>query len=299
MNVAQADFARHASGTSVSRRLSRALVYAVLCLAACFFLLPIFVMLITSVKDMTEIRDGSILTLPRHLTLEPWSTAWDSACVGISCVGLRGFYVRTFLMVTPAVLISTLIGAINGLALTKFTFPYSRLVFGLIMFGCFTPYQGIIVPLAHVLGLVGLAGSLGGLSLVHAIYGLPFTTMFFRNFYVTVPQDLVRAARVDGAGFFRIFWSIMLPVSVPIFVVSVIWQFTGIWNDYLFGVAFTTGENTPIMVALTNVVSTSHGERPWNVDMAAAVLTALPTLLIYLFAGKYFVRGLMAGSVKG
>ena len=147
--------------------------------------------------------------------------------------------------------------------------------------------------------MLGLGGTLKGLVLAHTVYGLPFTTMFFRNFYVTVPQDLVKAGRVDGAGFFRIFWSIMLPISLPIFVVSIIWQFTGLWNDYLFGVSFTTGENTPIMVALNNMVSTSFGDKPWNVDMAAAVLTALPTLLVYVLAASYFVRRLMAGSVKG
>ena len=299
MNAARAELDPVGSAGSLSHALARTAIYATLGLAALFFLLPLFVMVITSLKPLEEIRSGSILALPRALTFEPWSTAWDSACVGVNCIGLKGFYLRTFLMVVPAVLLSTFIGALNGFALTKFSFPYSRLVFGLIMFGCFTPYQGVLVPLARVLGMLGLAGTLKGLVLAHTVYGLPFTTMFFRNFYVTVPQDLVRAGRVDGAGFFRIFWSIMLPISLPIFVVSIIWQFTGLWNDYLFGVSFTTGENTPIMVALNNMVSTSQGEKPWNVDMAAAVLTALPTLVIYLMAGKYFVRGLMAGSVKG
>ncbi len=298
MNAARADAETFGRRRSASV-LSRVSIYAVLVTAAVFFLLPLVVMVLTSFKTLDDVRGGSILALPREFTIQPWLTAWNSACVGVNCVGLKGFYLRTFLMVVPAVMLSTVIGALNGFALTKFTFPYSRLVFGLIMFGCFTPYQGIIVPLARVLGLLGIAGTLNSLVLAHTIYGLPFTTMFFRNYFVTVPQDLVRAGRVDGAGFFRIFWSIMLPISLPIFVVSIIWQFTGIWNDYLFGVAFTTGDNTPIMVALNNVVSTSQGERPWNVDMAAAVLTALPTLLIYLLAGKYFVRGLMAGSVKG
>ena len=298
MNVARAEAQAVRAGGFLPA-LNRSAIYACLVLAAIFFLLPLFVMLVTSFKSLAEIRTGSIMSLPSAFGFGTWSEAWDSACVGVNCIGLKGFYARTFLMVVPAVLLSTVIGAFNGFALTKFAFPYSRLVFGIIMFGCFTPYQGVIVPLARMLGFIGLAGTLKGLVLVHTVYGIPFTTMFFRNFYVTVPQDLVRAARVDGAGFFRIFWSIMLPISRPIFVVSVIWQFTGLWNDYLFGVSFTTGENTPIMAALNNMVSTSQGEKPWNVDMAAAVLTALPTLIIYLLAGKYFVRGLMAGSVKG
>ena len=294
-----AEDTRRTATERLSATLSRMLVYAILVGAALFFLLPLFVMLVTSFKSMDEVRNGSLLALPHHATAEPWLTAWSSACVGVNCVGLRGFYFRTFLMVIPAVLISTFIGAINGFALTKFSFKYSRVVFGLIMFGCFTPYQGVIIPVAGVLGFLGLAGTLQGLVLVHIVFGIPFTTMFFRNYFITVPQDLVKAARVDGAGFFRIFWSVILPVSLPIFVVSIIWQFTGLWNDYLFGVSFTVGENTPIMVALNNMVSTSFGDKPWNVDMAAAVLVALPTLLIYLLAGKYFISGLMAGSVKG
>ncbi len=301
--LSSADTLAAAAGQGAAGRLSGALsrlaIYAALLGAAVFFLLPLFVMLVTSFKSMDEIRAGSLLAFPRAATTEPWRTAWSSACVGVNCVGLRGFYVRTFLMVVPAVLLSTLIGAVNGFALTKFSFRHSRLVFGLIMFGCFTPYQGVIIPTAKVLGFLGLAGTLQGLVLVHTVFGIPFTTMFFRNFFVTVPQDLIKAAKVDGAGFFRIFWSVVLPVSLPIFVVSIIWQFTGLWNDYLFGVSFTVGDNTPIMVALNNMVSTSFGDKPWNADMAAAVLVALPTLLIYLLAGKYFVSGLMAGSVKG
>lgn len=294
-----AEDAGHSALMRLSGTMSRLLTYAILVGAALFFLLPLFVMLVTSFKSMEEVRSGSLLAFPSSPTSEPWHTAWSNACVGVNCVGIRGFYFRTFLMVVPAVLISTFIGAVNGFALTKFSFRYSRLVFGLIMFGCFTPYQGVIIPVAKVLGFLGLAGTLQGLALVHIVFGIPFTTMFFRNYFITIPQDLIKAARVDGAGFFRIFWSVVLPVSLPIFVVSIIWQFTGLWNDYLFGVSFTVGENTPIMVALNNMVSTSFGDRPWNVDMAAAVLVALPTLLIYLLAGKYFISGLMAGSVKG
>jgi len=167
------------------------------------------------------------------------------------------------------------------------------------LFGCFIPFQVVLLPMARVLGLLGLAGSIYGLVLVHVVYGLSFTTLFFRNFFVTVPDDLVKAATVDGAGFFRTFFRIMLPMSIPIFVVTVIWQFTQIYNDFLFGVSFTVSDGVPVTVALNNLVATSTGVKEYNVDMAAAILTGLPTLLVYVVAGKYFIRGLSAGAVKG
>jgi glucose/mannose transport system permease protein len=281
------------------RIISRVFIYGILGLFLLYYLLPLFVMVITSLKSMAEIRQGNLLALPQEPSFEAWQTAWSAACVGIDCVGLRGFYLNTVLMVIPAVVVSTAIGALNGFALTKFVFPGHRLVFGIIMFGSFVPFQSIILPMAKMLGTLGLSGSIWGLMLVHTIYGIPFTTLFFRNYYVSVPQDLVKAARIDGAGFFRIFRSIFLPISGPIIMVSVIWQFTNIWNDFLFGASFTYGANAPIMVALNNIVNTSTGERPFNVHMAAAILAALPTLAIYFVAGKYFVRGLVAGSVKG
>ncbi|MBA1144688.1 carbohydrate ABC transporter permease [Mesorhizobium neociceri] len=286
-------------GAGLSRLLGRIFIYGILILFAFYYLMPLFVMIVTSLKDMSEIREGNLISLPRNPTLEPWRVAWMEACVGVDCPGIRGFYANTFLMVLPAVTVSTLLGSLNGFALTKFNFPGHRLVFGLIMFGCFTPYQAILIPMATVLGKLGLSGSLWGLILIHVIYGLPFTTLFFRNYYVSIPQDLVKAARVDGAGFFRIFYHILLPISAPIAIVSVIWQFTNIWNDFLFGASFTYGRNAPIMVALNNIVNTSTGERPYNVQMAAAIMAALPTLIIYVFAGRYFIRGLVAGSVKG
>lgn len=281
------------------RLIGRVILYAVLILFVVFYLFPLLVMLITSFKTMDDIRSGTLLSVPAPFTVEPWLVAWQSACIGVECIGVRSFYLNTILMAVPAVLISTAIGAINGYALTQFSFPYSRLVYGIILLGAFTPYQAILIPLAHSLGKVGLAGSLAGLSLVHAIYGIPFTTAFARSFYIGLPPELVRAAKVDGAGFWRIFRSIMLPISLPILVVAVIFQFTNIWNDFLFGAALTYGKSAPIMVALNNIVNTSTGERPYNVHMAAALLAALPTLILYVFAGKYFIRGLTLGSVKG
>ncbi|MDE1166678.1 MAG: carbohydrate ABC transporter permease [Pseudomonas sp.] len=279
--------------------LRRLALYAALIGFAAFFLMPLLVMLFASFKDMDAIRQTSILAFPTSPTWQPWVDAWSSACVGTSCVGLRGFYWNTFVMVVPAVVISALVGAVNGYALSKFRFRGANLVYGLILFGTFAPYQVMLVPIAKMLALLGLSNGIGGLILLHTLYGLPMTTMFFRNYFMTVPQDLIKAAQVDGAGFWTTFALIILPMSTPMIVVTVIWQFTGIWNDFLFGVSFTSGASTPIMVALNNLVSSSAGERPYNIHMAGALLSALPTLVVYVLAGKYFVRGLMAGAVKG
>jgi glucose/mannose transport system permease protein len=229
--------------------IGRAAVYAALVFFALLYLFPLLVMVFTSLKPMSEIQSGNILALPAEPTTAPWQAAWSTACVGVECVGINGFYENTFIIVIPAVIIATLIGGLNGFALTKFRFPAHRLVFGLILFGTFTPYQSILIPMAATLGRLGLSGTLVGLVFVHTIYGLPFTTVFARGFYINVPQDLVKAAEVDGAGFFRTFWSVMLPISTPILIVSVIWMFTNIWNDFLFGSAYAFGSNAPIMVA--------------------------------------------------
>ncbi|MBO6638445.1 MAG: carbohydrate ABC transporter permease [Roseitalea sp.] len=279
--------------------IEKLIVYIAVVSFTLLYLFPLIVMLLTSVKPLSEIVSGNILALPKEPTIEPWLTAWSSACVGVECVGLRGFYFNTIAIAVPAVVISTIVGAVNGYALTQFAFPYQRLVYGLILFGAFTPYQAILIPLAQTLGNLGLSGSLVGLSLTHAVYGIPFTTAFARGFFIGIPSDLVKAARIDGAGFWRIFFSILLPISLPILAVSVIFQFTNIWNDFLFGSSLTFGRDAPIMVALNNIVNTSTGERPYNVHMAAALFAAMPTLALYIFAGKYFIRGLTLGSVKG
>ena len=201
--------------------------------------------------------------------------------------------------VVPAVIISTLIGAFNGYVLTMWRFKGSDFIFGALLVGCFIPFQVVLLPMAQTLGYIGIAQSTAGLIFVHVVYGLAFTTLFFRNFYVTVPAELTKAARIDGAGFFTIFWRIILPLSPPIIVVCVIWQFTQIWNDFLFGVVFSAGGSQPITVALNNLVNTSTGVKEYNVDMAAAIIAGLPTLFVYIVAGKYFLRGLTAGAVKG
>lgn len=277
----------------------RVLIYTTLIVFAFMYLLPLFVMLVTSFKSLDEIRQGNMMALPQVWTLEPWFTAWGSACIGMTCEGLKGYFFNSVMMVVPAVLISTLIGALNGYVLTKWRFPGHKIVFGLLLFSCFIPFQIVLVPMSQVLGWLGLAGTTAGLVLVHVTYGIGFTTLFFRNYYEAFPTELVRAAMIDGAGFFKIFWRVLLPSSAPIFVVTIIWQFTNTWNDFLFGASFAAGESAPITVALNNLVNSSTGVKEYNVHMAAAVLAALPTLLVYVLAGRYFVRGLMAGSVKG
>ena len=280
-------------------RIGRILVYGTLILAASFYMLPLFVMVVTSLKSLDEIRLGNLLSLPDEVTFEAWGIAWSSACTGVTCGGLKGYFLNSVLIAVPAVAISTIIGAFNGYVMTKWRFGGSELFFGMLLIGTMIPFQVVLLPMAQTLGILGLSGTIPGLILVHVVYGIAFTTLFFRNYYVSVPDELVRAAMIDGAGFFRIFWRIILPVSIPIIVVSVIWQFTQIWNDFLFGVVYSSGDQQPLTVGLNNLVNTSTGVKQYNVDMAAAIIAALPTLLVYVVAGKYFVRGLTAGAVKG
>ena len=283
----------------MKRFVLRWLLYLLLCTFALYYMMPLFVMITTSLKNLEEIRTGSLMSLPREITFSAWSTAWSSACTGIQCEGLRPYFWNSVLLAVPAVLISTIIGAINGYVVAQWRFKLSNVLFALMLFGCFIPFQVVLLPMARVLGMTGLAGSISGLIFVHVIYGIGFTTLFFRNYYVTIPVELVKAAKVDGASFWRIFFSIFLPLSLPIIVVTVIWQFTQIWNDFLFGVSFSQAGTQPITVALNNIVNSTTGVKEYNVDMAAAIIAALPTLLVYIVAGKYFIRGLTAGSVKG
>jgi glucose/mannose transport system permease protein len=277
----------------------RVVIYSLLLLFAVFYLLPLFVMVTTSFKTLDEIRDGNMLALPSAPTLEPWIAAWGTTCVGLDCNGIKGYFFNSILMVVPAVVISTMLGALNGYVLTKWRFPGHKLVFGLMLFACFIPFQSVLIPMALVLGILGLAGTTAGLVLVHVVYGLGFTTLFFRNYYEAFPSELVRAAQIDGASFFQIFQRILLPSSGPIIVVTVIYQVTNIWNDFLFGASFAAGDAAPMTVALNNLVNSSTGVKEYNVHMAAAMFAALPTLIVYVVAGRYLVRGLMAGAVKG
>ena len=277
----------------------RVVIYTILIIAAIYFLIPLFVMVITSIKTMADIRTGQLISWPQEVTLSAWKEAWATACIGVKCEGIKGYFWNSVRMVVPAVIISTIVGAANGYVLSMWRFRGSDTIFSCLLLGCFIPFQVILLPMASTLGRLGIAQSVTGLVLVHVVYGLAFTTLFFRNFYVTIPEDLVKAAKIDGAGFFRIFWKIILPVSIPIFVVAIIWQMTQIWNDFLFGVAFSGSDSQPVTVALNNLVNTSTGVKKYNVDMAAAIIAGLPTLFVYIVAGKYFLRGLTAGAVKG
>ncbi|AWI53906.1 sugar ABC transporter permease [Aquabacterium olei] len=280
-------------------RFHRFAIYTLLGLFALVFLAPMYVMLVTSLKDMDEIRNGNLLSLPGSINLDAWLKAWSTACTGADCGGLKPYFWNSVVMVVPAVLISTVLGAINGYIFSKWRFRGSEVMFALMLFGVFMPMQVVLLPMSQVLGWFGLSSSVWGLVIVHVIAGLASTTLFFRNYYVGLPDELIKAAMLDGAGFWRIFFRIVLPLSTPIVVVVLIWQFTAIWNDFLYGVVFSGAESKPITVGLNNLANTSSTVKEYNVDMAAALIAALPTLFVYAVAGKYFVRGLTAGAVKG
>ena len=277
----------------------RVLLYAVLLYLALLFLLPIYVMIVNSLKPLDEIRAGDLMALPAAPTFEPWAQAWNLARIGVQATGLKPYFINSFLMVVPAVFISTTIGAFNGYVLTQFTLRGSAFIFAALLFSVFIPFQIVLIPMAKTLGLLGLAGTVKGLIFVHVVYGIGFSTLFFRNYYAAFPNELVRSARMDGAGFMRLFWRLLLPNSAPIIVVCVIWQFTNIWNDFLFGASFSDYSSYPLTVALNNLVNSSTGVKEYNVHFAGAFIAAIPTLIVYIVSGKYFVRGLMAGSVKG
>ncbi|MDP7405818.1 MAG: carbohydrate ABC transporter permease [SAR324 cluster bacterium] len=286
---------------SASRRRTfyRWLLFLILGVFAIYYLAPMYVMIVTSFKSMEEIRKGNLMMLPKEFLLDAWKIAWGGRGYDAGDVYLRPFFWNSTKMVVPAVVISTFLGAINGYILTKCRFKGDNIIFLLFLFGCFIPYQAILLPMARTLGALGISNSITGLVLVHSVYGLSFTTLFCRNYYVSIPDEMIKAARIDGAGFFKIFFKVLLPISAPIIVVTVIWQFTNIWNDFLFGSSFSFGEAAPIQVALNNMVLTSTSVKQYNVDMAAAFIAGFPTLVVYILAGKYFIRGLTAGSVKG
>ena len=285
--------------TAKSFSFGRLFTYGLLLVAALFFLAPLYVMVATSLKDAEQIRSGNLLSLPHGLNFEAWGLAWSTACTGVDCRGLQPYFWNSVVMAVPAVLISTAWGAINGYVLSMWKFRGSEVLFGFLLFGVFMPFQVVLLPMSQVLGWLGISSSIAGLVLVHCLAGLAGTTLFFRNYYAAIPKELVNAARMDGASFFQIFWRIVLPLSTPIVMVTLIWQFTNIWNDFLFGVVFSGTDSKPITVGLNNLANTSSSVKAYNVDMAAAIIAGLPTMVIYVLAGKFFVRGLTAGAVKG
>ena len=275
------------------------IVYGSLFLVSIYYLLPLWVMVVTSLKGMPEIRIGNIFAPPLEITFQPWVKAWSEACTGIICDGLSRGFGNSVRILIPSVIISILIASINGYALANWRFKGSNTFFTILIVGAFIPYQVMIYPLVILLREIGLMGSLWGLVLVHTIFGMPILTLLFRNHFASIPEELFKAARVDGAGFWGIYFRVLLPMSVPIFVVAMILQVTGIWNDFLFGVIYTKPDTYPMTVQLNNIVNSIQGVKEYNVNMAATLLTGAVPLLIYFISGKLFVRGIAAGAVKG
>jgi|TARA_B110000902_G_C14213569_1_gene552287 glucose/mannose transport system permease protein len=301
------------------------IIYGTLFVVCLYYLLPLYVMIVTSLKGMPEIRLGNIFSPPVEVTFEPWVKAWSEACTGINCEGLSRGFMNSVWILIPSVLISIAIASVNGYALANWKFKGSEVFFTILIFGAFIPYQVMIYPIVILLresgdgitnvlqffnpmlesmgfegfGKFRLMGSLSGLVIVHTIFGMPILTLLFRNYFTSVPEELFKAARVDGAGFWGIYFRIMLPMSLPIFVVAMILQVTGIWNDFLFGVIYSKPETYPMTVQLNNIVNSVQGVKEYNVNMAATLLTGLVPLCIYFASGKLFVRGIAAGAVKG
>jgi glucose/mannose transport system permease protein len=278
-------------------RWGRVAVYGILIVAAALYLLPVYVLLITGMKSFREVSLAHMWSLPSGLHFDSFAKAW----LGRESEGIRGLsynLMNSIYLAVPASLGSAILGSMNGYVLTKWKFRGANTVFMLMLFGMFIPYQSILIPLVQTLQRLHLYGSLFGLIFVHIVYGIPITTLIFRNYYAGIPTELVEAAKMDGAGLLRIYRYILFPISVPAFAVVLIWQFTSIWNDFLFGVIVTSRPAVqPITVALNNMAGSYIVE--WNVQMAGALLAALPTLLVYILLGRYFMRGLMAGSLKG
>jgi glucose/mannose transport system permease protein len=274
-------------------------IYAFLVTAAAFFLLPLYVMIMTSLKPMSEIRLGNIFALPQQPNVQAWAQAWSSACTGLNCEGISVGFWNSVRIVVPSTILSIFVGAVNGYALSFWRVRWAGALFGVLMLGTFVPYQVVIFPLVKALAALGLFGSLGGIVLIHTIFGMPVMTLLFRNYYASVPEELFKAARIDGGGFWRIFLQLMLPMSLPIIVVAVILQVTGIWNDFILGLVFAGRENLPMTVQLNNIINSTQGERAYNVNMAATILTSMVPLFIYFISGRWFVRGIAAGAVKG
>ncbi len=288
-------------GPRPRKKLSRRniFIYGTLAVVSIYYLLPLYVMIVTSLKGMPEIRLGNIFSPPMEITFQPWVKAWSQACTGLNCEGLsRGFWNSVRILV-PSVSFSILIASLNGYVLANWKFKGADIFFTILIFGAFIPYQVMIYPIVLILRELGLYTKLSGLVLVHTIFGMPILTLLFRNYFTSLPEELFKAARVDGAGFWGIYFRVLLPMSLPMFVVAIILQVTGIWNDFLFGVIYTKPDNYPMTVQLNNIVNSVQGVKEYNVNMAATILTGLVPLTIYFVSGKMFVRGIAAGAVKG
>ena len=306
---------------------SRVVIYLILVIAVVFYLMPVYLLLATSLKSYSEVNLDSMWNFPTGLHFDSFRQAW----FGDPAKGMQGLssnFMNSLKLAIPATLISAMLGSINGYIFAKWKFRGSNILFMLILFGMFIPYQSILIPMVQTMQRWGIAtrpflagvaawgipflywlqwiivtytpayGTIGGLVLVHVIYGIPITTLIFRNYYAEIPDELLEAAKMDGADFLGIYRHILFPLSIPGFVVVIIWQFQSIWNEFLFATVITNkAEVQPITVALNNLAGSFIVE--WNVQMAGALMAALPTLLIFILLGRYFMRGLLAGSLKG
>ena len=268
--------------------IGRTVKYALVLFFLLAVLMPAYVLIVTSFKSGSEIGVTGQWNLPAHWTTASWQKAWTA---------LQPSFIRTFELAIPVAVISSLLGAANGFVLSRWRFPGADVVFTLILFGMFIPYQAVMIPLREIVTTIGIQPGIPTLVFVHCVYGIPICTLIFRNYYATtVPEELIEAGRVDGAGLLRTFWSIILPISIPGFVVTIIWQFTSAWNDYLFAIFLSNTRNGPITIALNALAGAQSPD--YAASMAGALITSLPTLVVYVLLGRWFIGGLMAGSVK-
>ncbi len=295
------DLVHHdAEAARAARRhlISRIVIYGILLLFSLIYIIPLVVVVMNTFRDNIDVGRNGLLAFPRSFTIDGWSAAWGTYCLNGRCEGMSANFWNSVYMTIPATIISTMLGALNGYILSKWKFWGSETIFTILLFGVFMPGQIALMPWAYILGTTGLNQTLWGLIMVHVIQGISFTTLFCRNFYINIPDDLIKAARIDGAGFWRIFWKIILPISPPILIVTVIWQFTGIWNEFLYGVVLTTGKTQPVTAAVVAFAAQEQNVKEYNVISAGVLIAALPPLLVYFFGGKYFVRGLTQGAIK-
>ena len=290
---------RRRGGSSAWGRARRVGLYAFVIVSALFFAIPIAIMISTSLKSAEEVRAGSVFLLPVDPSLGAWTKAWGEACIGRTCEGISQGLWNSVAILVPSTLLSVALAALNGYALSLWNVPRAGLILGALLLGAFIPYQVMLYPLVSMAATVGVYGSLPGVVLAHVLFGLPVLTLIFCNFYRGLPPELIKAARMDGAGFFRIFRRIVLPLSGNVVIVALILSITGVWNDYLLSLIFAGRDNLPMTVQLASLVGTQIGLPEYNVNMAATLITALPPLLLYLVSGQYFVRGVTAGAVKG
>ncbi|MCB9946071.1 MAG: carbohydrate ABC transporter permease [Geminicoccaceae bacterium] len=274
-------------------------VYTFLIGAALFFLLPLWIMIVTSLKTMDEIRLGYLMAWPSEITFEPWVHAWSQACTGLICDGISAGFWNSVRILVPSLILSVAIGMVNGYALSFWRVRGANLLFGVLLCGAFIPYQVFLYPLVRIFSTVGIYDSLIGIVVIHTIFGMPVMTLLFRNFYSSLPVELFNAARIDGGSFWSIFTKVVVPMSTPMVIVAVILQVTGIWNDFILGLTFAGASNQPMTVQLNNIVNSMQGEKLYNVDMAATMLTGIVPLVVYFVSGRWFVRGIASGAVKG